>query len=402
MIVGGARAAARVRGGPLRRANLAEENVATTTDETGALVAGDIFQILLCSEESFASPPEKVQRNIRLVREAHPLARHHLLGEEDIRSLLRAHFAEEVQQAFDQFTPNTFRADLARYCLLLLHGGLCVDIGVRFVSALRGPRDSELVAFRDYWASAWRGNAICPGVLLAKAGRPELKTAIDMVVANVCNRYYGVNPIDVSGPGLFARAISRHDDGERYWFGQYLPVAPETRLKNFVFLTPDGEIVALGKSGAGGDLSYLGLSAVNNYVDLWRARQVYGEVVRSWGSNAQQIKTSIGSRLEDGIHYRARSQGFILYGPYCPLPAGSYRAVLRFAEGSSVSRCAFDVAYDSGARQATRVDAGRAQFLDSCVVLPFDLDAAQSDVECRIWSEGADSGRLLELVIEPR
>jgi hypothetical protein len=375
--------------------------VATTTDENGALVASDIFHILLCSEESFASPPQEVRRNIGLVCEAHPWARHHLLGKEDIRSLLRAHFAEEVLQAFDRFTPNTFRTDLARYCLLFLHGGLCADIGVRFVSALRGPRDSELVAFRDYWASAARGNAICPGVLLAKAGRPELKTAIDMVVENVRNGYYGVNPIDVSGPGLFARAIARHDDGARYWFGQYMPVARETRLKNFVFLTPDGEIVALGKSGPGGDVSYLGLTSVNNYIQLWNARQVYGETARKWDHNAPQLKTRNASRRSDGLRYEPPSRGVVFFGPYCRLPAGAYRAELRFAEGSSVSRCAFDVSYASGTKKAAQIAAGAARLEDECVAMAFDLDAPQDDVECRMWTEGSDSGGVLALVIEP-
>ena len=148
--------------------------MSTTTDESGALNAADIFQILLSSEESFASPPQEVERNIRLVREAHPWARHHLLGEQDIRSVISDHFGEEVLAAYGRLAPNSFRANLARYCLLFLHGGLYVDVGIRFISALRGPPDSGLVGFRDYWASATHANAICQGLVLAKAGRPEL------------------------------------------------------------------------------------------------------------------------------------------------------------------------------------------------------------------------------------
>jgi hypothetical protein len=374
--------------------------MATTTDPSGALVAADIFQVLIVDGGGLPALPESVERNIRWLREMHPWAKHHLLGNDDIRSLLSAHFSADVLAAYDQQAPFSFRANLARYCLIYLFGGLYVDIGVRFVSALRGPGNTGLVGFRDYWLTAKHAAAVAQGVFLAKAERPELKTAIDMVVANVSARYYGAAPTDVSGPGVFARAIAHHHDGASCWFGQYLPVSPETRLKNFVFITPDGEIVALGKSGAGGDLSYLGLSGVNNYVDIWRSRRVYGEVRKAWPHDALQLKTEVGRRGADGLGYEPPAPGFVLFGPYCVLRPGRYRAVLRFVAGSTIQHCAFDVAYAEGTVRIAHISQGDGRFEDDCVTLAFELKAAQNDVECRMWTDGRDSGRFVELVIE--
>ena len=374
--------------------------MSTTTDASGALVAADIFQVLIVDGGGLPVMPDSVERNIRWLRETHPWAKHHLLSGDDIRGLLSAHFAVDVLAAYDQQAPFSFRANLARYCLIYLFGGLYVDIGVRFVSTLRGPRNSGLVGFRDHWQTAKHGAAVAQGVFLAKAKRPELKTAIDMVVANVSARYYGAAPTDVSGPGVFARAIAHHHDGSSCWFGQYVPVSPETRLKNFVFITPDGEIVALGKSGAGGDLSYLGLSGVNNYVDIWRSRRVYGEERQAWPHDASQLRTEVGRCGAGGLEYEPPAPGFVMFGPYCALQPGRYCATLRFAAGSTIERCAFDVAYAEGKMRIAHIPQGGGRFEDFCVTLAFELETTQNDVECRMWTDGRDSGRFVELVIE--
>ena len=362
-----------------------------TTSESGALIAADIFQILISDDRSDAPIPEPVERNMRLAREAHPYAHHHLLKNDDVVALLGAHFETEVLAAYERLAPFSFRCDLARYCVLLVHGGLYVDLGVRFISGLIGPRDSGLVGFRDYWHSARHGNAICNGLLLAKAGRPELKTAIDMIVANVRNRYYGATPIDISGPALLARAIARHDDGASYSFGQYFPVAPETRLRNFVFMSEEGEIVALGKSGPGGNIAYLGLAGVNDYGEIWRARRVYGETASKWPHDARELSTNVGSRQPRGIVYESSDPGFVVFGPYCTLAPGAYRAALHFEAGSTVAHCAFEVTCDVGAKQLAFVPQGQGYLESSRLVLDFQIDFTAANTECRMWTDGEDS-----------
>ena len=376
--------------------------MSTPAEEPRALTPSDIFQTLILAGDAPEPLPSEIARNIRYVREAHPDARHHLLLDADIRSFIGAHFGAEVSAAYARLAPFAYRSDLARYCLLLVHGGLYADIGVRFVAPLIGPASAQIVAFRDYWLSTTHASGICGGLVLARVGRPEMRTAIvDLIVAHVASGFYGVTPLDPTGPPVFARALAHHNDVGAYHFGQYLPVAAETARKNLVFLTPEGDIVALGKSGPGADLTYLGLRGVNNYTDLWREGRIYNESTRRWRFDAPQLQSQIGRRDKDGLSYQAPESGFVVFGPYCALAAGTYRAAMHLSEGSTVRGCAFDVLVAHGARQVVRLSQGAAALQGGRVTLDFGLDAAEDGVEFRMWSDGVDQGRFLELSIEP-
>ena len=374
--------------------------MSSANDDPRALNVSDIFQTLILSGDMPPALPEPVARNIRLVREAHPRARHALLSDADVRSFLAAHFGADVSAAYDRLAPFSFRSDLARYALLLVHGGLYVDIGVRFVAPLSGPPDCAILAFRDYWLSTLHASGVCGGLVLARPGRPEMKTAIEMIVAHVESGYYGATPLDPTGPPVFARALAHHNDVGSYHFGQYCPVAGETQRKNLVFLTPEGEIVALGKSGPGADLSHLGLTGTNNYIDLWRARRVYGEPTRRWRFDAPQIKSRHGRRDSQGLAYQPPDAGFVVFGPYCALPKGRHRASMRFSPDSTVQACAFDILVAHGARQVVRVAQGAAALREGALTLEFTLDQDEEGVEFRMWSDGLDRGRFLEMEIE--
>jgi len=48
--------------------------------------------------------------------------------DDDMREFLVTHFPSEVVEAYDALLPGAFKADLFRYCALLIHGGLYADI----------------------------------------------------------------------------------------------------------------------------------------------------------------------------------------------------------------------------------------------------------------------------------
>lgn len=49
---------------------------------------------------------------------------------------LVTHFPKEVLEAYDTLRPGAFKADLFRYCVLLIHGGVYADIDIQLESAL--------------------------------------------------------------------------------------------------------------------------------------------------------------------------------------------------------------------------------------------------------------------------
>jgi hypothetical protein len=51
-------------------------------------------------------------------------------------NFLSTHFPPEVRQAYDALRPGAFKADLFRYCVLLIHGGVYADMDVMLESNL--------------------------------------------------------------------------------------------------------------------------------------------------------------------------------------------------------------------------------------------------------------------------
>jgi hypothetical protein len=57
-------------------------------------------------------------------------------ADEDAASFLSTHFPSEVREAYDALIPGAFKADLFRYCVLLIHGGVYADVDIMLESAL--------------------------------------------------------------------------------------------------------------------------------------------------------------------------------------------------------------------------------------------------------------------------
>lgn len=57
-------------------------------------------------------------------------------SDEDAQNFLSTHFPAEVREAYDALRPGAFKADLFRYCALLIHGGVYADVDIMLESSL--------------------------------------------------------------------------------------------------------------------------------------------------------------------------------------------------------------------------------------------------------------------------
>ncbi len=116
----------------------------------------------------------------------------------------------------DTLVPGAFKADLWRYCYLAAEGGVYVDIRMEPVLALRTILDlaadqpPAFVSVRDRLSAAGGlGHSFLYNAFIAAApGHPFVTAALERTVANVRNRDYGRDSLDISGPGCFGAAIN--------------------------------------------------------------------------------------------------------------------------------------------------------------------------------------------------
>ena len=221
--------------------------------------------------------PSFLEQATSTVRQAFPGANYQLYTKKTLRSFIQNNYGEEVLAVYDSLKPYAYKADLGRYCLLNKLGGWYVDIGVRLINPVEvGPR-IKFLAFRDIQRFSFTSWACSIGILYSQPENPALQDAIEMIMANYVEQYYGITPLCPTGPALLGKALAVNGGQSDFVYGDYLELTPTHQNKNRAFVLPDGTIMGWGKPSEGGDLTRLGAKGTNNYNELWAQRQVYGE-----------------------------------------------------------------------------------------------------------------------------
>lgn len=212
---------------------------------------------------------------------------HRIYGNEELRDFIKSNYTSEVLWAYDTLRPYSYKSDLGRFCLLYKYGGWYFDIAIKCVLPFEVEKDIDMLCFRDEQRHSHTSWAVAGGIIWSKSGNLILSTAIEMIVRNCRERWYGRTPLCPTGPALFGEAIATKNRDRNIIFG-YLdrPSVPLTK-KNFPFFKklvkakfrlPNHDTFALVKPSEGGDLKSLGVDGANNYNHFWKSRTVYKNI----------------------------------------------------------------------------------------------------------------------------
>ena len=144
--------------------------------------------------DSKADLPEYLATCVAQVKKLYSEFEYHLYNQETLRQFIADHFDVTVVSAFDTLKPYAYKADLGKYCLLYALGGWYFDISAKLVNTVSVPDDIDLLAFRDIQQNSKTSWACGVAIMYAKPNNPVFQTAIDLVLANCQNHYYGINP----------------------------------------------------------------------------------------------------------------------------------------------------------------------------------------------------------------
>ena len=209
------------------------------------------------------------------MRAAFPDHDYTLYDAASLRGLIESEFEREVVTAFDRLRPYSYKADLAKYCLLFKKGGWYVDIGTRFMSRVSVSDNIRMIVFRDTGRHTLTPWAISCGLIYSKPESTVFQKAIEIIISNCKSDYYGITPLCPSGPNVFGEALAMTRLKDGLLVGDALDLTPTHQRKNRAYVLPDGTVCAARKPAAGGDLQTLGGHGTNNYNSFWHARQVY-------------------------------------------------------------------------------------------------------------------------------
>tara|TARA_Y100000817_G_scaffold264537_1_gene219993 strand:+ start:3368 stop:4213 length:846 start_codon:yes stop_codon:yes gene_type:complete len=191
-------------------------------------------------------------------------------SDKDSRDFIKNNFDNQILTAYDKLIPGAYKADLFRYCILYMNGGIYSDLTQRFTIPFNEFIDLEndnLYLVKDIDHYKINGGGLSKGIQISfiatQPGNDIFLKAIDKVVENVNDKYYGDNPLHPTGPSLFYNILKDYK-------GKYKMELRETGQNKIV--NDKSETIIISKIN---NHQSVILKNKDHYTVLWRNRKVY-------------------------------------------------------------------------------------------------------------------------------
>jgi len=124
--------------------------------------------------------------------------------EGDRRKFINIHFDARILAAYDRLIPRAYKADLWRYCVIYIEGGVYVDIKMGALVPLNKiiDTDTDMVFVNDE-----PDDAIYNAFFASIPRNPLIYNVIMKVVSNIESDYYGISPLYPTGPIAMGSSI---------------------------------------------------------------------------------------------------------------------------------------------------------------------------------------------------
>lgn len=236
------------------------------------------------------------------IKKLYPNEEYHLYCGEKLEEIIKNNFNKDIFTAYKKLKPYACKADLARYCLLYLYGGLYIDLNIYFVDTIPNLDKLKFFAFRDFHKMSKQSWSVQNGIMYSLPKSKVVKNAIDLIVKHCREEYYGVQCVDVSATTILGIAITISLP--------HLGIATNGRLDFFTLETLDKEtknklkkigyygdkllgfimdygdkLIAIRKPSIGGDIESIGFKGTNNYTKMWNDKDVYDTSIKFSNKN---------------------------------------------------------------------------------------------------------------------
>jgi len=189
----------------------------------------------------------EMQKIIDSWKKFNPDYEFYFYDKEDRELFIKNNFPKKIYDAYCRILPGAYKADLWRYCILYIYGGVYVDIDSLCLSKLDifFYKDTEFMTIVDFnrvGSEAVEGsfNLAC-GFIASIPKSKILENCINIIVYQVDNNIIPISKLNFTGPGVLGRAVN-----------YYLKLPETTSFRN--------------KEGKNGKLHLLKFEEITEYI----------------------------------------------------------------------------------------------------------------------------------------
>lgn len=174
-----------------------------------SMVAQQIPRVIYQTFRSDRVTPQMLGR-VKSWWDKNPEYSYRFYTDTDCHEMILEHLGPRVANAYHSLIPGAFRADLWRYCVLYINGGVYLDLPMWCNQPLGEVIDEgvNLMVVRDTPSEPFY---LYNAMIASVAGHPALRRAIEICVIHIESRWYGNGHqcLDITGPGAFGSAVNQ-------------------------------------------------------------------------------------------------------------------------------------------------------------------------------------------------
>jgi len=218
--------------------------------------------------------PNLLRENMNALKTMHPDFEYSLFDDEECRVFILQYFGMVVLEAYDKLIPGAYKADLWRYCVLYIHGGFYLDIKWR----LHGDFRLDSLTDKEHFVSDYPVNNIAGiynGFMVSKPKNFLLLQSIHQIVENVSQNFYGLNPLQPTGPHLLCRFINNQNSNIDLF---YKDSKIYNNKKDCILVTDNSVRDEQNKNGKN-----------KHYHTLWHEKNIYRNICYYFDSSLSSV-----------------------------------------------------------------------------------------------------------------
>ena len=166
------------------------------------------------------TPPFKMSQAMESWKQKNPTWEYKLFTSEERVEFIKKNFSKEVLDAYHTLIPPAFKADLWRYCVLFIEGGVYVDADMICEIPLDTWVSGDMMVVRDDpMAKKWLAN----GFIATLPREAVLEEIIERIVAK-CKKKELEFYLDYTGPALLGKVVNSvllRGEEEDYMLGDF-------------------------------------------------------------------------------------------------------------------------------------------------------------------------------------